>query len=766
VVYVNRHGTILDVNERVEDLLGFHRDEIVGKKISKLGTFGIRNLPRLLKLFRTGISEGESDDLVEIELTHRDGTPVFVEVGTRYIERDGKVEGAVNVLRDITERKQVEEALEEREEKMRSIFRAAPIGIGVVSDRVILDANDQLCDITGYSRDELIGQSARMAYPSDEEFDYVGQEKYRQIEERGTGSVESRFRRKDGEIIDVLLSSTPLDQNNLAAGVTFTVLDITARKRAERELQAEKEFTENVLDALVDTVFVFEPGTGRPIRWNQAFNAVSGYSDKEILKKKAPDDWYSKEDLERAELATQMVLQKGRVTIEMSLITKDGTTVPTEYTASLLSGPGDEQRLVTVGRDLTERKRAEDALRESEERYRQLFEMESDAIFLIDNETGQILEANRAASALYGYSHEELLSKKNTDLSAEPEETQRVTEETPIVADNQVLIPLRWHRKRDGTVFPVEITGRFFEHKGRPVHVAAIRDTTERRQMQAQLHEHAEHLEQLVQEKIHELDLERAKLVHTSRLAALGQMATGVAHELNQPLTAILLEGDYLKTLAQRSLDEASPVTLDARDLHRVGEDITADVGRCTRIIDHLRTFGRISEQEPTPIDLNQIIEDSFILVGRRLQEHGVEVKLRLGKDLPPILADVHRLEQVILNLITNAEYGLSAMARRVKDGEVDLVDYRQRLEISTYLEGEDVVARVRDNGIGIPKEDKEHIFEPFFTTKPVGEGTGLGLSISYGIVTGFGGEITFESAENEGTIFTLRFPAAENAGA
>ena len=138
--------------------------------------------------------------------------------------------------------------------------------------------------------------------------------------------------------------------------------------------------------------------------------------------------------------------------------------------------------------DITARQRVEEALRESEARYRELFEAESDAVFLIDNATGNILEANSAAAALYGYSQGELLTKRNVDLSAEPEETQRVTHGTPISSEQVVSIPLRYHRKKDGTVFPVEITGRFFIRHGRPVHIAAIRDITARKQAETELH--------------------------------------------------------------------------------------------------------------------------------------------------------------------------------------------------------------------------------------------------------------------------------------
>jgi histidine kinase len=232
---------------------------------------------------------------------------------------------------------------------------------------------------------------------------------------------------------------------------------------------------------------------------------------------------------------------------------------------------------------------------------------------------------------------------------------------------------------------------------------------------------------------------------------------------LNQPLTAILLDGEYLRRLGQSPDGEQSDAPLpEASELRRIGEDIVMDVTRCTRIIDHLRTFSRAEPLEPIRTSLNQPIQESFILVGQRLREHGVDVQLSLASELPPIMADPHRLEQVFLNLISNAEHALAEMERRVETGEVESDGYQKELEISTRVEEDTVVAVVRDNGCGMSAADQEHIFEPFFTTKPVGEGTGIGLSISYGIVADFGGEISFDSAENAGTTFWLSFPVAE----
>lgn len=161
----------------------------------------------------------------------------------------GQIIGAAILAQDITEQRQAEGALRASERKLSSIFRAAPVGIGLVSERVLIEVNDTFCQMLGYSREELIGQSSRILYPSDEMYEYVGQEKYRQITDQGTGSVEIQMRHKSGEILDVILSSTPLDLQDLTRGVTFTTLNITKRKRAERALQ---ESYDRLAEAMAD----------------------------------------------------------------------------------------------------------------------------------------------------------------------------------------------------------------------------------------------------------------------------------------------------------------------------------------------------------------------------------------------------------------------------------------------------------------------------------------------------------------------------------
>ncbi len=175
---------------------------------------------------RYGVS---ADELTRCALAYETRPPFIIEAARKRLASSARLIG------EIVERRLVEEALRESENRIQSVFRSAPIGIGVAVDRVLREANRFLCDMTGYSKEELIGRSARMLYASDEDFEFVGREKYRQISEHGTGTVETRWKRKDGVIIEVLLSSTPIDLNDLKKGVTFTALDISERKVAERE---------------------------------------------------------------------------------------------------------------------------------------------------------------------------------------------------------------------------------------------------------------------------------------------------------------------------------------------------------------------------------------------------------------------------------------------------------------------------------------------------------------------------------------------------
>ena len=212
------------------------------------------------------------------------GTLVLMSVAThRYQDRDlslaenvaAHISGAIANARLFDERRRAEQALRESEASLRSIFRAAPVGIGMVTDRVLRQVNDYICEMTGYSRNELVDQNARILYPTREEYERVGREKYALIREQGTGSIETCWQRKDGKVIDVLLSSTPLDPADWSIGVTFTALDITERKRAERERASLEEKLR--ISQKMEAIGTLAGGIAHD--FNNILSAIIGYAE-------------------------------------------------------------------------------------------------------------------------------------------------------------------------------------------------------------------------------------------------------------------------------------------------------------------------------------------------------------------------------------------------------------------------------------------------------------------------------------------------------
>jgi PAS domain S-box-containing protein len=223
---------------------------------------------------------------------------------------------------------------------------------------------------------------------------------------------------------------------------------------------------------------------------------------------------------------------------------KDGTLIEVEITSHALTF-ADRRAALVLADDITLRRRTEQALRESEERYRLLFDLESDAIFLIDNRSGRLLEANSGAVAMYGYSRDELLAMRNMDLSAEPEDTERVTTRTPIDPGATVRIPLRYHRRKDGAVFPVEITGRFFEWRGRGVHIAAIRDIAERKRSEEALVSYQSRLEALLRGSLELSRIQPLELLLVNIGEACGRLLQADGGDFR------LVEGDELVVTAR-----------------------------------------------------------------------------------------------------------------------------------------------------------------------------------------------------------------------
>ena len=240
------------------------------------------------------------------------------------------------------------------------------------------------------------------------------------------------------------------------------------------------------------------------------------------------------------------------------------------------------------------------------------------------------------------------------------------------------------------------------------------------------------------------------QLIQASKMTTLGQMAAGIAHEINQPLNVIQVCADFFQKMIDRNLP------IDNQDLGSMAADISRNVQRAAGIIQHMRDFSRQSEVKRTKVIINDPIRDVFKVLGHQLRVHEVDLKLALDPDIPPIMADHNRLEQVFINLVTNA---LDAMDEKCSQPECK--DSKKQLSIESLAENGRVAVVVSDTGIGMSEEVIGKIMEPFFTTKKVGKGTGLGVSISYGIIKDYDGSIDIKSKVGEGTTFKLTFPVS-----
>lgn len=502
IVYVNRAAARMFDFDRSRDMLKFsasrlmQRFEIVDEQGQP---FPVKQLPH-----RITLQNGESSQTTLCFLP-KSGTETFwaTVTSTPVFDENRQTRFAVMALHDITLRKESEDALRKSEELVGSIFRSAPVGIGLVIDRVIKMVNSRLCEITGYSEAELIDQSARIMYPTDEEYEFVGREKYSQIGDRGTGTVETRWQCKDGRLIDVLLSSTPLDLNDLSKGVTFTALDITESRQTMESLRESRQLL-NATEQLAK-IGGWE--------WNPIRNTMMWTDETYHIHGMKPGEFPagSPEHVERsiacydpddrpviAEAFRRCIEEKQPYDLEFPLTTVDGRRIWIQTMGEpVLDG---ERVIKVIGHiaDITERKQAEQALSRSEARYRTLFEQANDAFF-VNTTDDRIVDMNQRACELLGYSREELLQMVVPDLQA-PEIRGRsgtVIKEELAKSQDGPFEAIDLHR--DGTRIPVEITTTpiFGGDGDNKLVLSVVRDVTERKQSEQSLRHYAARLEAL-----------------------------------------------------------------------------------------------------------------------------------------------------------------------------------------------------------------------------------------------------------------------------
>ena len=373
-----------------------------------------------------------------------------------------------------------------------------------------------------------------------------------------------------------------------------------------------------------------------------------------------------------------------------------------------------------------ERRRAEEGLQRSEEQYRSLVSRLPIGIVTSQPDGARPSQLNRAAMEILGLEDEDLGRVAPNDLYVDPRDRDELREN--LDRDGYYEYEY-WLKRRDGT--PVLVRGSsiaLYNAAGEPVQYEGfLEDITELRQTEQ-------------------------ALMQSSRLISLGQMAAGLAHELNQPLTVIstLAEGIQIRREAGLAI---APEQIDTWS-----RDVMQAVDRMASLTAHLRMFSRDHAEEPREaLSLNDVVQGALSMTQAQLKSRGIELAFRLGEGLPEIDGDAYRLEQVVINLLHNARDAVEE--REEATGRSDPDAWRMWIEVRTGREGDSVILEVEDSGVGMDEESRLRALEPFYTTKAPDRGTGLGLSISHAIVRDHGGEIHCESSAGQGTVFRVRLP-------
>ena len=405
-------------------------------------------------------------------------------------------------------------------------------------------------------------------------------------------------------------------------------------------------------------------------------------------------------------------------------ISKDGK--PTYWivkTSPIRNDEGEIVAAMEMNLDITHRKQLEEELEKSEKKYHNIFNNIPNPTFVLDAETLEILDCNENVKAVYGYTRGEIINRSFLDLFLEDEKQRYAA----TLKSSTALTRVKQMNNLGEHLF-VNIRISPAEYPGRKVLLVTISDITERLETEQQL-------------------------IQASKMATLGEMATGVAHELNQPLSVIKTASRFFMKKLNRN--EHIPDDI----LFTMAEEIDSYVDRATKIINHMRQFGRKSDMELEVVQVNEVLRSAFEIFSQQLKVRGIEVIWDLEDNLPCVMADAGRLEQVFINLLINAR---DAIEEKLQSTEIPIKD--KQITLKTKSGKKNIHIEVKDTGMGISKSILEKIFEPFFTTKDIGKGTGLGLSISYRIVHDFGGRIRAASEEGRGASFYITFPAVVEA--
>ncbi len=728
-------------NQAMSRMLGYRPEEIIGKDARMLypNDLEYQRAGECIASLKNGIKTAE----VVTRWVRKSGEAFDCHIWYSVLELGHGDRSVLAIAENVTEKRKMEELLQESEARYRQLVEVSPLPICVYDEKNLYFANVAAFRMfKAKSPEDFSGKVVTdFIHPSSLP---LAKERVKRVL-RGESlpvAYEKLFTLK-GDVIEAELHSAPVSHQGKPA-IMSVFLDVTERRKAEVRLQEEEEryrklyedskrqeeLYRSLLSSSADAIVIYNL-KGEAEFISPSFTKTFGWTFEEIKGKKIP--FVPDSERERSMAVIADLIKNGTQVhgFETRRLTKEGRLLDISISASRYSDhEGKPAGMLVLLRDITERVGAEAAIRESERRFRELYDSVSDLIYTQDLQ-GRFISANKALYDILGLTSEEFVGRPGSDFM-KPEfrglfEKEYIAE----VMEKGYHHGVAAYFTKDGRKIYIEYRSTLVKpEKGEPYISGIARDVTER---------------VIAEKRIKKLQEE---MIQAQKMEAIGTLAGGIAHDFNNILMGI--QGNI--SLMKLHTLEGSP---DYERLRGMEEYIQSGSELTTQLL----AFARGGRYEVRPTDMNALIEKEIRLFGRAKKE--VEIHAKFQDDLWSIEADQGQMEQVLLNLFVNAWQAMSGGGHLFLQTENRVLD-KETSESLSLSPGRYVSVMVSDTGAGMDKETLKRIFEPFFTTKKEGRGMGLGLASVYGIIKNHGGAIEVESTPNKGSTFTFYLPATD----
>lgn len=666
--------------------------------------------------------------------------------------------------KEITERKRAEEALRTSEERFRSYFELGLVGMAVTSPtKGIIEVNDELCRILGYHKSELLQMTwAEFTHPEDLAADVVNFQRVLAGEIDGY-TIDKRWIRKDGRIIDTIMSAKCLRHADGSVDYFVgLVQDITERKLSEKAIKFQADLLNTVQQGVIATDL-----KGSITYWNEFAENLYGWSSAEVIGRHILEITPSKTMQERASEIMSHLNEGKSWSGEMHLRRKDGTMFPAMVNDSpVYDDRGTLIGIVGISFDISGRKIAEEVLKASNKELQHLNEELLKTAEELQSRKNELHEVNRKLEEKVAD-----VITANNDLRNLIDSTEigtifldrdlRIKRYTPQIEKIFNILPTDidqplerfTHRldhlnlQEDARQVLADLKNVEREILSKDGHWYLVRLLPYRTQEEDKIDGVVVTFVEITERKRTEEALQKAQaeLAHVIRVTTLGEFSASIAHEVNQPLGAIVINGQACLRLLTRD-----PVDLD--EAREAVECTINDALRASEVIKRIRALLKKNAPEKSLLDINETIQEVIRMVSGELVKNRILLRTELEKNLPPVLGDRIQLQQVVLNLILNAKEAMSSKGWKPRE----LLISSEKTEVAR------VMVTVRDSGKGFDPKISERLFDAFFTTKKKAGGLGLGLSISRTIIEAHGGRLWSAPNEAKGAIFRFTIPSSE----